>query len=48
MKPVQPEIMNVNVAEKADKKTTVIRRFNYEKSKIDIIPRTKTAFFKRL
>ncbi|KAL3236514.1 mitochondrial 54S ribosomal protein bL27m RNJ42_01608 [Nakaseomyces bracarensis] len=48
MKPVQSEFLDVNVAKTAGKKTKVIRRFNYEKSKIDIIPRTKEAFFKRI
>lgn len=48
LKPVQSEIADVNVAKTPGKKTTVVRRFNYEKSKIDIIPRTKEAFLKRI
>ena len=47
LKPVQSET-EWNVAEKPNKKTTIIRRFNYEKHRVDIIPRTKDSFLNKL
>ncbi|QLQ82511.1 hypothetical protein HG537_0H02730 [Torulaspora globosa] len=47
LKPVQPEDATT-IADKPTKKTITLRRFNYAKSKIDIITRKKEAFLNKL
>lgn len=47
LKPVKPETSET-IADKPGKKTSVMRRFNYEKSRIDVIPRKKEAFLSKL
>lgn len=47
LKPVRPET-TATIADKPSKKTLVMRRFNYEKSRIDVIPRKKEAFLSKL
>lgn len=47
LKPIQPE-NELTVTEKPTKSGFILRRFNYEKSKIDVIPRTKEAFLNKL
>lgn len=47
LKPVQPE-SEATVADTPSKKTILLRRFNYEKSQIDTIPRKKEAFLSKL
>ncbi|SCU90815.1 LAME_0E10132g1_1 [Lachancea meyersii CBS 8951] len=46
LKPVQPE--GVAKDTKSDKKSVVVRRFNYIRGGIDSIPRAKTAFLSKL
>ena len=46
LKAVLPE--SLATADKASKKTTVIRRWNDEKGKIETVIRTKDAFLSRL
>lgn len=47
LKPVQPEDAST-IADKPSKKTITLRRFNYAKSKIDIVIRKKEAFLNKL
>ncbi|QLG71394.1 hypothetical protein HG535_0B04360 [Zygotorulaspora mrakii] len=47
LKPIQPE-NQFTVAEKPTKSGFVLRRFNYEKSRVEIIPRRKEAFLNKL
>ncbi|KAH3900470.1 related to 54S ribosomal protein L2, mitochondrial [Saccharomycodes ludwigii] len=46
LKPVQPE--TVGVVSEASKKTVTIRRYNYEKRKVDTIIRSKEAFLSKI
>ncbi|EDO15572.1 hypothetical protein Kpol_487p5 [Vanderwaltozyma polyspora DSM 70294] len=47
LKSVQPENPS-NIATKSDKKVIITRRFNYEKHRVDTIPRIKNSFLKRM
>lgn len=47
LKPVKAET-DATIADKPSKKSVVMRRFNYEKSRIDVIPRKREAFLSKL